>query len=204
MRNLKNFRKTNESELKMIDISYSQDLIWLLFIIFLTIPTVEFRSLDITDTEPADRTTAGTAINQNSPLDFGTANNTAEAASAGPKCVIFRCSNLQGNSTISNMRLWLSSNSDFTGSNYFYCDVTSTWTQNKTVGQVSGGVPGLCPTSVPSANVTKIDGGDITGITHAQTSQYIYLALSIATDELIGEKGDVGGAFAYSLKFDYS
>ena len=188
----------------MIDINFAQDLVWVLFIIFLTIPTVEFRSLDITDTEPADRTTAGTVINQDNPLDFGTANNTAEAASVGPKCIIFRCSNLQGNSTINNMRFWLSSNSDFTGTNYFYCDVTSTWTQNKTIGQITGGTPGICPTSVPSANVTKINGGDITGTGHADTSQYIYLGLSIGSDEPIGSKGGAGGAFNFSLKFDYS
>lgn len=198
------FQKTIESEYDMIDLSFASDLIWLFFIIFLTVPTVEFRSLDITDTEPADRTTSGTVVSSDNALDFGTANNTADAASVGSKCVIFRCSNLQGNTTISNIRFWLSLNADFMGTNYFYCDITSTWTQNKSVGQVSGGVPGICPSSVPSANVTKIDGGDITGTTHEQTSQYIYLALSVGTDEVIGEKGDVGGAFAYSLKFDYS
>ncbi len=188
----------------MIEIGFNLELLWLLFIVVLTIPTVEFRSLGITDTEPSDRTTAGTVVSQNNPLDFGTANNTAEAASVGPKCVIFRCSNLQGNTTISNMRFWLNSNSDFVGNNSYYCDITNTWTQNKTVGQVSGGVPGICPTSISSANVTKINGGDITGITHDQTSQYIYLALSIGTDEVIGTKGGTGGAFGYSMKFDFS
>jgi len=184
-----------------------QDFSWwwmILALLPLTVPTVEFRELDITDTEPADRTTSGSVVSSSSPLDFGTVNNTSASATAGPKCVIFRCSNLQGNTTISNMKFWLSANSDFEGTNEYYCDITDTWTQNKTVGQTSGGTPGICPTSVPSANVTKIDGGDITGITHAQTSQYIYFALSIGTDELIGTKGGAGGAFGFSLKFDYS
>jgi len=188
----------------MIDLSFDPGLLWLLFFVVLTVPTVEFRSLDITGTEPANRTTAGSVVNQSNPLDFGTANNTAGAVNVGPKCIIFRCSNLQGNTTISNMRFWLSSNSDFVGSNSFYCDITDTWTQNKTVGQVSGGTPGICPASIPSANVTKIGGGDITGIAHADTSQYIYLALSIGSDEVIGAKGETGGAFSYSTKFDFS
>ncbi|MFC1562996.1 hypothetical protein ACFL4Z_02995 [candidate division KSB1 bacterium] len=188
----------------MIDLIFEPELLWLLFIIVLTIPTVEFRALDITETEPSDRTTAGSVVSQSSPLDFGTANNTAGAVNVGPKCIIFRCSNLQGNTTISNMKFWLSSNFDFVGNNLFYCDINNTWTQNKTVGQVSGGTPGLCPTSTPSANVTKIGGGDITGIGHADTSQYLYLAMNIRSDEIIGTKGGAGGAFGYSMKFDFS
>ncbi len=188
----------------MIDLCFDPEILWLLFFIVLTIPTVEFRSLDITETEPADRTTAGSVVSQSNPLDFGTANNTAGAVNAGPKCIIFRCSNLQGKTTISNIKFWLSSNSDFVGNNLFYSDITDTWTQNKTVGQVSGGAPGLCPASVPSANVTKISGGDITGTAHADTSQYIYLAMNIGSDEVIGSKGGTGGAFGYSMKFDFA
>jgi len=188
----------------MIEIGFYSGILWFLFFILLIVPTVEFRSLDIAQTEPTDRTTAGTVVSQTNPLDFGTANNTADAVEVGPKCVIFRCSNLQGNTTISNMRFWLSSNVDFVGTNYYYCDITNAWTQNKSVGQVSGGVPGICPTSISTSNLTKINGGDITGTTHSQTSQYIYLALSLGIDEVIGSKGGVGGGFSYSLKFDFS
>ena len=173
-------------------------------LILMAVPTVEFRSLDITGTEPGDRTTAGSVVSAATPLDFGTVNNTAAAADAGPKCLIFRCSNLQGNTTINNLRFWLSSNADFTGTDLYYTDITNTWTQNKTVGQVSGGTPGAMPDSVPAANVTKIGGGDITGIAHADTSQYLYIAVNVGVDEVIGVKGGAGGAFAYSLKFDYS
>nr|BDD44110.1 hypothetical protein 3 [bacterium] len=188
----------------MIELGFDPGLLWMLFFVVLIIPSVEFRSLDITDTEPADRTTAGSVVSQNSPLNFGTANNTADAAAVGPKCVIFRCTDLQGNTTINNMKFWLSSNADFSGSNSYYCDITNTWTQNKTVGQTSSGVPGNCPVGIPSANLTKINGGDITGTANNDTSQYIYLAMSIGTDEVLGTKGGVGGAFAYSLKFDFS
>ena len=110
----------------MIDLCFDPGLLWGLFFILLIVPTVEFRELDITETEPADRTIAGSVVSQSNPLDFGTANNTAGSVNVGPKCIIFRCSNLQGNSTISNMKFWLSSNSDFSGNNLYYCDITGT------------------------------------------------------------------------------
>lgn len=170
----------------------------------MAIPSVEFRSLNISETEPTNRTTAGYVISPTAPLNFGTVNNTAGNVYAGPLCTIFRCTNLQGNTTISNLRFWLSSNNVLVGSNFYYCDITSTWTQNKTAAQVAAGTPGLIPTSVPAANVQKMNGGLITGTDHDNTSQYIYLALKIGADETIGIKGGTGGGFAYSMKFDYA
>ena len=172
--------------------------------ILMAIPAVEFRSLDITETEPANRTTAGSSVGQDVPLDFGTVNNTAGIAQAGPVCLIFRCTNLQGNALLSNLRFWLSNNASFSGVNRFFCAVTDTWTQNKTVSEVAAGTPGIIPESVPAANVARIGGGDIAGTGHADTSQYIYLALEIGQNELIGLKGGADGGFAYSMKFDYS
>ncbi len=172
--------------------------------IMMAIPVVEFRSFDISETEPANRTTAGSAVSQDSPLDFGTVNNTAGNVQAGPACLIFRCSNLAGNTVISNLRFWLSRNAAFTGTDRFYCEVTDTWTQNKTVSEVAAGTPGIIPQSLPPANVQKTGGGDIAGTGHADTSQYIYVALEIGQDEIIGVKGGADGGFAYSMKFDYS
>lgn len=178
---------------------------WMLMgMIFMLVPIVEFRELDIAGTEPANRTIAGSVVGESAPLDFGTANNTAGSVLVGPKCIIFRSSNLQGNLTIGNMRFWLSANTALVGKNHYYCDITDIWTQNKTIAQVMAGTPGTIPTNVPSANVQKTGGGDITGIGHADTSQYIYVALQIGQDEIIGVKGGEGGGFGYSMKFDYS
>ena len=178
---------------------------WLLIgVILMAIPSVEFRALDISETESANRTTAGSVVTLTTPLDFGTVNNTAGSAQAGPACIIFRCTNLQGNTALSNLRFWLSSNSSLIGTNSYYSDISDTWIQNKTVSEVAAGTPGLLPTSVPSSNAQKMGGGDITGTDHANTSQYIYLAMEIGQDEEIGSKGGSEGGFGYSLKFDYS
>lgn len=168
------------------------------------VPSGEFRTTSVTLTEPANRTTAGNVVDATNPLDFGTANNTSDIVQVGPKVLWWRCSDLAGNVTISNMKFWLSSNSGLDGTNEYYGDITSAWTQNKTISQVSSGTPGQLPESLPASNITGIGGGDITGTGHADTSQYIYLALSIRPDETIGAKGGSGGGFQVSIKFDYS
>jgi len=170
----------------------------------MAVPTGEFRSTSIALSEPADRTIAGNSVDTTVPLDFGTVNNTNGIVQAGPQVLWWRCSNLAGFSTISNMKFWLSLNSDLDGTNEYYSDISSAWTQNKTVSQVSSGSPGNIPQSLPASNLTKIGGGDITGIGHNDTSQYIYLALSIGSDETIGSKGGANGNFQISIKFDYS
>lgn len=158
--------------------------------------SVQFREFDITGAEPADRTTEGSAISSGNPLAFGA----SDAGDTVVKCVIFRVSSLGLITTITNMKFYLEDVSEFAGTNSYYADITDAWTQDKTVGQVSGGTPGTCPQALPSANVTKLGGGDITGIAHADTSQYIYLALNIGGDENTGAVID----FNYRLTFDYS
>lgn len=168
------------------------------------VPTGEFRTTSITLTEPVDRTTAGTKVDSNNPLDFGTINNTGGTIQTMPKVIWWRCTDMSGNAVINNMKFWLSSNSDLVGDNEYYCDITSTWTQNKILSQVSGGTPGSLPQASPVSNITKMSGADISGINHANTSQYIYLGLSIGADETIGAKGGNTGGFQVSLKFDYA
>ncbi|MFC1730536.1 hypothetical protein ACFL6I_09380 [candidate division KSB1 bacterium] len=168
------------------------------------IPAGEFRSLDITLAEPSNRTSAGTVINATNPLDFGTVNNTSGYIQAGPRVIWWRCTDLAGNTVISNMKFWMSSDSDLVGTNEYYCDITGIWTQNKTITQVSTGSPGLLPKSLPVSNIAKIGGGTITGTGHSDTSQYIYTAISVGPDEAIGAKGGVDGGFQLSLKFDYA
>ncbi len=169
----------------------------------MAVPSGEFRTISTTLSEPGDRTTAGNTIDNTTPLDFGSVNNTGGNTLVGPKVIWWRCTNLAGFSTISNMKFWLSSNSDLSGTNEYYCNITNTWTQNKTIAQVASGSPGLLPQSVPNSNIVKINGGNITGTGHSDTSQYIYLAFSIGLDEPIGIKGGADGGFQVSLKFDF-
>ncbi len=170
----------------------------------MAVPTVQFRQLDITGTEPANRTTSGAVVSAAVNLDLGEANITNGVATLGPFCVIYRCSNLQGNAKIENMKFALTANSALNDNAVFYCDITSTWTQNKSAAQVAAGTPGPCPSGYPStANLTKIDGGDIDGLAHAHTSQYIYFTVQVAADELVGEdKG--GSSLSFGVRADYA
>jgi len=156
--------------------------------------SVQIRSFDITDTEPADRTTDGLVVSAGSPIEFGS----MLAGDSPVKCVIFRAVNMGIYSAISNMKFYLYSKA-FSGTNSYYLDITDTWTQDKSVAQVSGGTPGTCPEVEPSANVTKNGGGNITDVGHADTTQYIYFALNIGGDESSGIKN-----FTYRIVYDYS
>ena len=156
---------------------------------------LEWRSFNIAGVAPTDRTTQGSVITADNPLNFGSVG----AGSNSPvKVLVFRAKSLGLYATISNMRFYLQAK-DLVGTNSYYCDITNTWTQNKTPVQVSGGTPGTIPQTEPAANVTKIGGGNITGVGHADTSQYIYLAMNIGVDETGGAK-----TLTYRLVFDYS
>lgn len=157
----------------------------------------EFRSFDITGNEPADRTSDGVEIASFNPLNFG---------SMGPgqdsvvKCLIFRAKNLGVYATLSEMKFYLQAKA-LVGTNDYYCDITDTWTKDKTPTQVEAGDPGTCPQVLPeSPNLTKIGSGDITGVGHADTSQYIYLCQYIADDEVSG--ADI--TMNYRNEFDYA
>lgn len=167
------------------------------------VPTGEFRSLDISLGEPDNRVTAGSVINSVIPLDFGTVNNTGGYVQSGPKVLWWRCTDLSDNSEISNLKFWMSQNGVMNGTNEYYCDITGNWTQNKTISQTAAGSPGRMPESLPASNIASISGGTITGTGHLDTTQYVYLAMSIGPDETIGSKGGLDGGLQVSLKFDY-
>jgi len=156
--------------------------------------SVEWRSFDVTGSEPVNRTIEGSVITADNPLNFGSGG----VGDSAVKCLIFRAVNLGIYTTISNMRFYLQAKT-LVGANSYYCDITDTWTPNKSVAQVSGGTPGTIPQTEPVANVTKIGGGNITGVGHADTSQYIYLAMNIGVDEIPGAK-----TLTYRMVFDYS
>ncbi len=170
------------------------------------VPTGEFRSFDITGAEPSNRTTEGTVVSPSSLLDFGTVNNTSGPVMSGPFCLIFRISEMGGNSSVQEIAFALIGNSALDGDNEFYLDITDTWTQNKTVENVAAGNPGVCPQGFPaSVNLQKMNGGIISGTDHSNTSQYIYVAARIAQNESVGTgKGGTGGGFRFGVKASYN
>ena len=163
------------------------------------IPETEFRTLAISNTEPADRTSDGTAVGDGLNLDLGSVDTTDEAQNTAVKVIWWRVTDMKDAAGISNIRVWISDTTGFVGTDTWYFDITDTWTQNKTPVQVKTGSPGTSPTSEPSANLEKTGGGTITGTTHDETSRYIYITGSIGVNETTGEKTGL----KLTVKFDY-
>ncbi len=163
------------------------------------VPATEFRTLAVTLPAPEDRTAEGTVVGTGDTLDLGEVNTTDEAQETQVKVLWWRVTNMNGNTEISNIRVWISDTDGYVGATAWYLDVTDTWTPGKTAVQVMTGTPGAAPLSEPSANVTKMNGGTITETTHDQTSQYIYLTGTVGVNETIGEKSGP----TVTVKFDY-
>lgn len=151
-------------------------------------PYSEFRLLPVTASEPADRTTAGTVVGDSVSLDLSTIDTTDEPGVIPVRVLWWRITDMDGAGAITNIRLFLSGASNLIGANQWHLDITDTWTVDKTPVQVETGTPGDAPLSIPEANLERMGGGTITGITHDQTSQYIYLSGRIGLNEPAGSK----------------
>ena len=163
------------------------------------IPETEFRTLVVTSTEPTDRTSDGTVVGNGQSLDLGLVDTTDEARDVPVRVIWWRVKDMKDATEISNIRVWISDTTGFVGTDAWYLDITDTWTEGKTPIQVKTGLPGAAPVSEPSANLTKNGGGTITGTSHAQTSQYIYITGTIGVNETTGEKTGL----KLTVKFDY-
>ena len=165
----------------------------------MVVPETEFRTLAVSSPEPTDRTSQGTVIGDGKTLDLGSVDTTDEAQDI-PVCVIWwRVSDMKGNSEISNIRVWLDGTDEFNGTVSWYMDITDSWKEGKTAVEVQTGSPGTAPTSEGTENITKNGGGTITGLTHSQTTQYIYISGNIGVNETTGEKTSL----KLKIKFDY-
>ncbi len=162
-------------------------------------PITEFRTLSITADEPADRTTAGTLMDTGTALRLGELDTTDEPQRLPVRVFWWRVADMGDASEITNIRVWLSGAGDLTGTNQWYLDISDTWTRGKNPTQVMTGTPGNAPLSRPTPNLTAAGGGPITGTSHGQTSQYMYLAGWIGLDETIGEKT----ALTLQVTYDY-
>ncbi len=163
------------------------------------VPITEYRTLSVSSPEPNDRTGEGTVIGTGNSLNLGEVDTTDEAQDSPVRVIWWRVTGMKGNTEISNIRVWLSDTTGFVGNDTWFIDITDTWTQGKTPVQVKTGSPGTVPLSEPLANVTKHGGGYITGTTHDQTSQYIYITGNIGVNETTGIKDSP----KLTIKFDY-
>jgi hypothetical protein len=162
-------------------------------------PSTEFRTLPVSSAEPSDRTAQGTIIGEGGSLDLGVVDTTDEAQDTPVRVIWWRVTDMKGNASVSNIRVWISDTTELAGNDTLYMDITDTWTRSKTPVQVKTGTPGTAPLSEPAANLTRRGGGTITGITHDQTSQYIYITGNIGVNETTGAKTGL----RLTIKFDY-
>jgi len=153
----------------------------------------------VTAAEPADRTTAGTVVGSGESLDLGSVDTTDEAQDVPVRVVWWRVTDMMDASEISNIRVWVSGTDGYAGNDSWYMNIADAWTRGATPVQVKTGTPGEAPLSEPAANLAKTGGGVITGTTHDQTSQYIYLTGSIGVDETTGVKTGL----KLTVRFDY-
>ena len=163
------------------------------------IPETEFRTLSVSATEPVDRTSGGTVVGDGQSLDLGAVDTTDEAQDTPVSVLWWRVKDMKGATEICNIRVWISDTGGYVGTDAWYMDITDTWTTGKTAVQIKTGSPGTAPTSEPAPNLVKNGGGVITGTTHDQTSQYIYITGNIGVNETTGEKTGL----KLTIKFDY-
>ncbi len=163
------------------------------------IPETEFRTLPVQSPKPADRTSEGTVVGAGSSLDLGTVDTTDEAQVLPARVVWWRVKDMKGNSEISNIRVWLEGADLFIGTVAFYMDITDSWTSGKLPMDIQTGSPGTAPTAEGASNITRIGGGVITGVTHDQTTQYIFLSGTIGVNEPTGVKTSL----TLNMMYDY-
>lgn len=149
-------------------------------------PTTEFRTAQVSGAEPSDRTIAGSAAGGEITVDLGELDTTDEPGNIPVRVFWWRVIDMNDAQEITNIRVWLDGTDSLTGSNTWYLDITDTWTPGKTHLQVVTGSPGVAPLAESAATLERLGGGAVTGITHDQTSAYIYLTGRIGLDEPAG------------------
>lgn len=162
------------------------------------IPQIEFRTLPIAADEPDDRTAAGVVVGSGDVLELGRVDTTDEPQDTPVRVIWLRVKDIQGCSEVRNLCVRLADDGGMSAADW-YIDITDTWTKGKTPLQVRAGTPGPVPTQAPACNLHRIGGGSITGITHDQTSQYIYITGAVGVGQPVG---DFGG-LRLAVTFDY-
>lgn len=163
-------------------------------------PRTEFRIYPVSGDEPADRTTAGAAAGDGDVLDLGTLDTTDEAQDVPVVAVCWRVLDFDGGYEVRNLRVWLEGTDGLAGSAVWHMDISDEWTKGKTPVEVGGGTPGAAPLAEGAPNLTRIGGGTITGSTHDQTSQYIYLSGRVGVDVPTGAAEGVRLVVAYDAR----
>jgi hypothetical protein len=175
-----------------------------------TIPTVQFLQFDIASDPSGVRNLSASAIKEldtsaNGFLDFGNNNIASSGIVSSSKMLIFRATDMGGASGIYDMKFYISSTSAFTvGTFRFLHDIQRHYQgTNFALTTSSSDIPTSLP-GVPNVSSTQ-NLPAISGITDADVSEYIYLAVFTETDVPFGTYGGGGlGSFRYRMQYNFS
>jgi len=173
------------------------------------IPTVEFIKFDTAVDPSGFRHIAASGqilgTSASNCLDFGNSNVTTSGVISDTSMLIFRASNLGDASGVYNLRLFLSSASAFNVGNYRFLWRVATHYQGPDFGLSLADLN--IPVSEPtSQNILATNEQPVlSGITDADVSQYIYLAVFTDIDVPFGTYGACGaGSFRYRLLYEFN
>lgn len=180
----------------------------------MAVPVIQFNVFTVDNSTPA---TSGrhleTALNWSQKadattsgyLDMGTVNNTSAKVSTSTVAVVPFCSNMNGATTVSNMKFWMPTQTAITtGTVTFNEQIQTAWQSGIALTDASGS---YTSSSLPSVqNVNRQDGTTtVTGAnSDSQAMEFIYVSTTVDTDVPAGEYGVAPGAMKFRLTFDFS
>jgi hypothetical protein len=175
-----------------------------------TFPDVQFIKFD-KDIDPSgfrDVVASGQELDTSITgcLDFGNANTTTSGSISDTAMAIFRVSALNDASGVYNLRFFLNNTSAFGVGNFRFLHRIATHFQGAGFALSLADLD--IPVSAPAQNVISTTPSSqpvLSGITDADVSQYIYLAVFVDTDVPFGTYGGcAAGSFRYRMIYDFS
>lgn len=175
-----------------------------------TVPTTQFLQFDKSVDPSGSRNLLGSAVKEldtsaNGFLDFGNNNVSTSGVISATRMVVFRASDMGTASGVYNMRFFLSSSSAFTAGTFRFLHGIQQHYQGTNFALTLAD-PDIA-TALPSIqNVVSTQNlPAISGITDADVSEYIYLAVFTDVNVPFGTYGGGGlGSFRYRMQFDFS
>jgi len=182
-------------------------------------PTTEFKQIPTDGSVAAgdidtgaERNTAmstWSAVDVGTPLDFGSVSISGGAANSSVQAVAFRVTAFNGNTTVTNMRFWVTENFADSTVNWAKVDLDAgDWVATPTP---SNPTSAATPTSEPGTqNVLKADSST-TDLTDeytdvSDTTEAIVLHIAVGASETLGTYQGTAGSqdLQFNLKFDFS
>jgi hypothetical protein len=176
----------------------------------MVIPTTQFLQFDVTVNPSGNRNLLGSAVKElstslNSFLDFSNLNISISGIVSPTKLVVFRASDMGTASGIYNIRFYLKSASAFGPGTYRFLHRISTHYlgSNFILNTADNDLPSIQPATQNLFSTQQVNA--ISGITDADVSQYIYLAVFVDTDVPFGTyRGQNGAGATMRCVYDFS